>query len=96
MSTLFTVNQSPATGLLQSCQRYLKTGDAVLLLEDGVYCGLQDALPTRLEQQVSVYCLKEDLAARGLLEKTASAVQLVNYRGFVRLCTEFDKVVAWF
>ena len=57
---------------------------------------MQDALPTRLEQQVSVYCLKEDLAARGLLEKTASAVQLVNYRGFVRLCTEFDKVVAWF
>ncbi len=41
MSTLHTVNKSPfATQALLSCLNHAKAGDAVLLIEDGVYGGL--------------------------------------------------------
>ena len=42
MSTLHTVNKSPfGNGTLLSCLNHCKPGDAVLLIEDGVYGALQ-------------------------------------------------------
>ena len=41
MSTLHTVNKSPfTTQALLSCLNHAKAGDAVLMIEDGVYGGL--------------------------------------------------------
>ncbi|MCG8413709.1 MAG: sulfurtransferase complex subunit TusB [Pseudomonadales bacterium] len=96
MSTLYTVNRSPATGLLERCQRFAKPGDGILFLEDGTYHGAQESTLSELDSDIAVYCLKEDLAARGLTEKITDRAQPVSYRRFVELCTEFDKVVSWF
>ncbi len=96
MSTLYTVNQSPASGLLETCLRFMKPSDGILFLEDGVYHGAQQDCLEAISSEIAVYCLKEDLAARGLTEKLIDRAQPVSYRRFVELCTEFDKVVSWF
>lgn len=96
MNTLYTVNRSPSMNLLESCRRYLKPGDGLLFLEDGSYHAVQQNAVDQIDSKVSVYCLKEDLAARGLTDRLLEPVQAVSYRRFVELCTEFDKVVSWF
>lgn len=96
MSTLFTINKAPSHALLQASKRMLSEGDAILFLEDGVYHAIDEQALAGVPEQVSVFCLKEDLQARGLQARLAAQVVSVNYRKFVGLCTEYDKVVSWF
>ncbi|MCY4265760.1 MAG: sulfurtransferase complex subunit TusB [Gammaproteobacteria bacterium] len=95
MSILFTISKPPALGLLESCQSIIEGSDALLLLEDGVYYSLREDLICPLGR-IPIYCLEEDLLARGLAEKTFELIQQVNYERFVKLCTEYSKVVSWF
>jgi len=54
MSTLHTVNKSPfATGALVSCLNHCKDGDAILMIEDGVYGGLTGTIVADQVQQKS-------------------------------------------
>ena len=73
MATLHTVNKSPfATQTLQSCLSHAKDGDAVLMIEDGVYGGMagsrhrKSAVVADRAGAVTIHVLAEDLAARGL------------------------------
>ena len=43
-----------------------------------------------------VYGLREDLVARGLLEKHADAVDVIGFHKFVELTVQHDKTVSWF
>lgn len=101
MSTLHTVNKSPfATGTLQSCLDHCADGDAVLMIEDGVYgalagTGIAAAVQARAGT-VSVYVLNEDAAARGLVaDKMIGEVAGVGYDGFVDLVAQHDRTQAW-
>lgn len=96
MSTLFTVNKAPSHSLLQACQRMLSKGDGILFLEDGVYHGIDAQALALVPDTVRVFCLKEDLQARGLQAKVNAKAETVSYRKFVELCTDYDKVVSWF
>ena len=96
MSCLHTINRSPSRELLETCASLLQQGDGVLFIEDGVYhCLQQDCWPD-LAADVSVYSLKEDMHARGILERNSSGAELIDYQQFVELCCEYEKTVSWF
>jgi tRNA 2-thiouridine synthesizing protein B len=95
MSTLHTISKAPSFGLLETCLDIIQSGDAVLLLEDGVYhCQQRTALIKTAG--VKFYCLREDLIARGLSDRKLDAIETVNTQGFVDLCVQHDGIVNWF
>jgi tRNA 2-thiouridine synthesizing protein B len=81
-----TINKVSALGL---CNNLIAEGDKVVLLEDGVYLGLQ-SLP------FLVSAIRFDVDARGLGGLLAAQTESIDYSDFVRLCTEADKVCSWF
>lgn len=101
MSTLHTVNKSPfGTGALQSALAHCKDGDAVLMIEDGVYGALSGTALTQIMEEkgktVSLYALTPDVEARGLAkDKLQAGVQGVDYAGFVDLVAKYDRTQAW-
>ena len=101
MSTLHTVNKSPfATGTLVSCLNHCQDGDAVLMIEDGVYGGLTGTSVAEQVQQkagsVAIYVLSADADARGLAaDKLAAGVKCVDYDGFVDLVADHDRTQSW-
>ena len=96
MTILHTINKSPATGLFSQCSALLRSGDAVLFLEDGTYHCCEPQLLENIKQDVTIYYLKEDLVARGLMNKVEDHANLASYRKFVELCAKHDKTVSWF
>lgn len=101
MSILHTVNKSPfERNALEACLKFARSGDPVLLFEDGVYAVLKGTsvegqVKTALDNQ-SIYVLGPDLAARGFAEdRVIEGVKVVDYGGFVDLAAENDKVQAW-
>jgi tRNA 2-thiouridine synthesizing protein B len=101
MSVLHIVNKSPYDrNSLDTCLRLARPGSAILLIEDGVYALRKNTdFAARLLQvmdELAVYALQPDMQARGLLADTSiDGVLLVDYDGFVRLATEYDKLQSW-
>ncbi|TYB77669.1 sulfurtransferase complex subunit TusB [Maritimibacter fusiformis] len=101
MSTLHTVNKSPfATQALISCLNHAKAGDAILMIEDGVYGGLGGTGLTEIiaefGKNVSLYVLSPDLAARGVdAGRLIGGIEGVDYSGFVDLVAKHDRTQAW-
>jgi|Laugrespbdmm15dd_1035085.scaffolds.fasta_scaffold77053_2 tRNA 2-thiouridine synthesizing protein B len=82
------------------CRTSMAPGDALLLLEDGVYSALELAFVQLLQgsEQDSAYpcyALAADLAARGISAKIPNSVNVVDYMDFVALCLQHDRVVNW-
>lgn len=96
MSCLHTINLSPSSGILSICAPLLLPGDAVIFLEDGIYCCTVPDILSSLQPTISLYALKEDLIARGALEQCNSQVNPVDCTQFVSLCCDFEKVISWF
>ncbi len=101
MSTLHTVNKSPFTnGSLLSCQKHCRPGDAILLIEDGIYGALvgsavADALNESLGD-VKLFLLGGDVKARGIdAEKIMIEATIVDYDGFVDMVVEHDRTQSW-
>ncbi|MEA1888273.1 MAG: sulfurtransferase complex subunit TusB [Pseudomonadota bacterium] len=100
MSTLHTINKSPFDrNSLDSCLRVISDGDAILLIEDGVYAATGTSFSDTVKaaaQSHSVYVLGPDLSARGMKEDgIVEGVKVVDYEGFVDLVTEHDKINSW-
>ena len=83
---LHTINKLSALGL---CRDLIAEGDKVVLLEDGVYLGLQ-SLP------FPVFAIHFDVDARGLAGRLTEQTESIDYSDFVSLCTGADKVCSWF
>ena len=102
MSTLHTVNKSPFThSTLVSCMAICQPGDALLLIEDGVYAALpsspvQKRLKTLADSGVTVAALGPDLDARGLTSRSADWITTMDYDGFVTLSTTLKTVQSWY
>lgn len=101
MSTLHTVNKSPFDrNAMENCLNLATKGSAVLLYEDGVYGAMKgtnkSVLVEKALSDVSVYVLDADLKARGIdVSKLIDGIKVVDYKGFVDLTVENDKVNAW-
>ena len=101
MSVLHIVNKSPFDrNSLDSCLRLAKAGSAILLIEDGIYAAQKNsAAADKLQQALGnhpVYALAADLQARGVnTDNMIDGISLVDYDGFVKLTTEYDKLQSW-
>ena len=101
MSVLHIVNKSPFDrNALDTCLRLAKADSAILLIEDGIYAVQKNAASSAKVQQAlgrhPIYALKADLHARGISpDGTIDGISLVDYDGFVKLTTEYDKLQSW-
>ena len=82
---LHTINKPSALAL---CEHLIADDDLVVLIEEGVYLA-SGSLPGRC------CALEVDVLARGL-GGSVGDTRLIDYDTFVELCTEADKVCAWF
>ncbi|MEH6566275.1 MAG: sulfurtransferase complex subunit TusB [Halopseudomonas sp.] len=83
-----------------SSLRVMGPRQGLLLLEDGVYSLLPRTTALSalqlLPASVRLYALEADVVARGLpMDDVPKRVKLIDYPTFVRLCTEYDKVLSW-
>jgi tRNA 2-thiouridine synthesizing protein B len=99
MTTLHTVNKSPfEMNSFNTCIGLAKSGSSILLIEDGVYAATtaHSAADTiKNTSGISFYVLGPDLQARGLENKLADGIKVIDYDGFVDLAAEHTTVQAW-
>ena len=101
MSTLHIVNKSPFENqTLLSCLGHCKDGDAVLMIEDGIYGGMDgsgmSSMVADIGKKVSLYVLSPDMAARGIdAGRLIAGVEGTDYAGFVDLVAKHDRVQNW-
>ena len=101
MSQLHTVNKSPLDrNALESAVGHASKGNAVLLIEDGIYGAMKgtakSALITDAIGDISFYVMGPDLKARGIDEsKVIDGIKVVDYKGFVDLVAEHDVTQSW-
>jgi tRNA 2-thiouridine synthesizing protein B len=92
---LHIVNKSPTErSALASCLRVAQDGQALLLIEDGVYAATGNTL-AEASQRLKVYALAPDLQARGLAGKAAAGITPIDYAGFVDLVAEHATSQSW-
>jgi len=95
-TALHTLNASSREhpALLHRLLRMTSPGDAVLLIENGVYT-LTDkaAVQAMASAGLALYALQADVLARGL---DAKNIAVVDDCGFVELACTHGKVVSWF
>ena len=95
-NTLHTMNASPTSGMLEDFRALLNTDDGLLFIEDGVFHTAIAPAELQLPATVKCYALREDCLARGVLERCHRDYEIIDYAGFVSLCTHFDKIISWF
>ncbi len=99
MAILHTVNKSPfESNNFEICLGLAKQGTTILLIEDGVYAattGHHIAEKITSASGISFAVLGPDLEARGLRNKLADGIKVVDYEGFVNLVAENDSVQSW-
>jgi len=98
---LHTVNKSPfEKNSLETCLRLAEDNSSILLIEDGVYGALQN---TSFESSIisaqkvcKFYVLGPDLKARGRDKSSLiSNIEIIDYKEFVKLTVENDKIQNW-
>ena len=97
---LHTVNKSPSErNTLASCLQYATAGSAVLLIEDAVYGATKGNIATDIVKKamskLTIYALKPDLEARGMVDKVMDGVKLIGFSEFVDLVTEHKNTQSW-
>ena len=95
---LHTITTSPFhTHSLQSCLRYISQDDEILLLQDAVVAGLKENIWCEAIKNsgVKIYLLKEDLLARGIIDKVDDRFEVVDYKGFVSLSVKQETQMNW-
>mgnify|MGYP003572334600 FL=1 len=97
MSLLHIVNKSPyEKNSLATAVGYVKDGDTLLLIEDGIYAAMQGGSAAAKLDGLDVAVMGSDLAARGLAEdKLIDGVSVVDYAGFVDLVEAKDSTQSW-
>ncbi|MBI5163125.1 MAG: sulfurtransferase complex subunit TusB [Magnetospirillum sp.] len=101
MSTLHTVNKSPfERANLDACLGHALPGDAILLIEDGVFAAMKAtnlaARMTDAAKTFKLYALAADLKARGMdPANVVDGCTVVDYAGFVDLAAANSAVNAW-
>ncbi|MDH4060876.1 MAG: sulfurtransferase complex subunit TusB [Aquincola sp.] len=97
---LHIVNKSHRqTASLESALRLARDGDALLLIEDGVYAatagGAVMAGIASAVDRLKIYALQPDLEARGMAGALVAGVAAVDYAGFVDLVVEHPTSQSW-
>ena len=94
---LHTVATTPHQAAFEDCLAILSPEDAVLLLGDGVYAGIEASEAFhRLEATgATIHILREDAVAAGLAERLAPAA-VIDMEGFVALTERYPRQLGWY
>ncbi|XOD70061.1 MAG: sulfurtransferase complex subunit TusB [Sodalis sp. (in: enterobacteria)] len=94
---LYTLSRSPYACDWKAMLRTAKSGDDLLLLSDGVIAGLNGSpiLRTLSASLLTLYALKNDIAARGLFAHFSPNIAIISYTDFVKLTEIQLKQMAW-
>ena len=94
---LHTVNKN--TDCLLRCLALCTAGDAILLLEDGVYAALDNTENRKRWQHapegLQYYILDEDALIRGVSGDITPIFEKTDWHSFVSLSLVCDKVISW-
>lgn len=97
MNTLHLLNKSPfLSNTFTNALTFVHKHDGILLTGDAVYA-LQPNISFLMKiKQLSatIYALNEDISARAI-QPVLHDIIAIDYSVFVRLCTEYKKVVTW-
>ncbi|WP_088328415.1 sulfurtransferase complex subunit TusB [Lacimicrobium sp. SS2-24] len=88
---LHILTQRPGSTAYKDCLSAINEGDALLLIEDGVYAGNTEVLSMASNR---IYALKPDSLARGL-DEPVHGITWIDYTGFVELTLKYTKTVTW-
>ncbi|PKF51512.1 sulfurtransferase complex subunit TusB [Enterovibrio nigricans] len=95
---LHTVNSSPfSTSSLSLCLRYAERHCEILLIEDAVVAAISGG---EWQQKLAasghrIYVLKDDVIARGLLEKIEHPCEVIEMKDFVELTERHVTQMKW-
>ncbi|CAI1878003.1 sulfurtransferase complex subunit TusB [Serratia proteamaculans] len=94
---LYTLGRSPTQCDLPALLRLAAAGDDLLLLQDGVLAGLAGSahLELLLNAPISLYALKDDLEARGLVGHFSHKITVIGYNHFVELTEKHRSQMSW-
>jgi len=94
---LHTLNASPSSAAFADCIGVVRSGDAVVLLGDGVYVALAGtkAWGEMLARGAQVYLLGCDALAAGVAE-FAGGPTFIDMDGFVALTERYPRQQAWY
>lgn len=105
-STLHTLNKTQSVSLLNSqLSQCMSAGDAVILIEDGVYQCMSLSNTSNISNQehwsdkaASIYVLSDDARARGIPIESIKHPKIIfiSYQEFVTLTLKHNKVVSWY
>ena len=98
---LHTVNKSPfEKNSLETCLRLIEDNSSLLLIEDAVYGALKNTnieeKITQAQSTIKLYVLGPDLKARGLDKNSLiTNIEIIDYKGFVKLVAENENIQNW-
>ena len=94
---LHTLNASPSSAAFDDCVGVIRSGDAVVLMGDGVYVALAgtNAWCEMQARGAEVYLLNCDALAAGITEFAGGAT-FIDMDGFVALTERYPRQQAWY
>lgn len=93
---LHILNRTPDTPACRQALSAMGPADRLLLIEDGVIGALPAQRTAFPGMEGRLYVLQEDLEARGLRDRLADDVQVVDVEGFVALTEACERTVSWY
>ena len=94
---LHTLNASPSSAAFADCVGVVRSGDAVVLMGDGVYVALAGtkAWGEAQARGAEIYLLVSDALAAGVTEFAGGAT-FIDMDGFVALTERYPRQQAWY
>jgi tRNA 2-thiouridine synthesizing protein B len=94
---LHVLNASPASAAFRQCVNIIESGDALVLMGDGVYAALEGtgAYGELLATGARVHLLRSDATAAGVAFPT-NAMEVIDMDGFVSLTERFPRQLCWY
>lgn len=96
---LHIINQSPEhSSALQQCHAVSLPGDGIVLIELAAEMATDETLwKSYLEddRDIKYYVLAADLPSPDSINNLSNKIQLIDFTGFVDLCTEHNPVISW-
>jgi len=92
---LHILNKLPEHRRTAACRQQLESNDQLLLTEDGVLALSEPGWLVTLPEEMAIFALEPDVAARGIRGNASNRIQIIDYSDFVRLTEEADKILSW-
>lgn len=94
---LHTLNAGSSTDSFRDCLRSSQSGDAIVLLGDGVYCALANSAARQAldDCPARLLALASDVFAAGIADSVGD-LALIDMDAFVALSEFYPRQLAWY